>query len=357
MRISVARDNLARLISQVARVVESRNNIPVLSCVRMDAADGKLTARGTDLDIAITASVDADVEPGSICVDAKLLADIAKKAPADTVTLELDGCSLKVKSGRSRFTLQTLPAEDWPDIGDGDYTAEFTADLAALFAPVQFAISTEETRFYLNGVFLHTVNGRLAAVATDGHRLARNLGTEADEFKPVIVPRKTAAMLPAGDVKVELGATKMRITAGTMQMVSKFIDGTFPDYQRVIPANNERIVTVDRDGLRAAVDRVSVVANERGSCVRLSITSDEIAVSVRGGGEGVDTVPCLFSEPDGPNGEPLTIGFNSKYVVELLGNIPAGDIEIALADPGSPALLRSKKVDDALFVLMPMRVS
>lgn len=270
MKLTIPKSDLSRLITGVGKVVESRSTIPILSNVLLTATADTLTVRGTDLDIEATASVAASCSPGSICVDAKLFSGIVAKASGD-ISLSLEADKLIVKSGRSKFSLATLPAEDFPSFGDSKFDATFDIDLASLFAPVAFAISTEETRYYLNGVFFRGYDDKTVAVATDGHRLGRHIVGETAPFEGVIVPRKTVSLLPKGTVTVSVSTNRIQISSADFVMTSKLIDGTFPDYERVIPRNNDKIVTVDRDEMMKAADRVAAVSSERGKAVRLSI--------------------------------------------------------------------------------------
>lgn len=350
MKLTITREALNRVLTAVGRVIEARNTIPILGSVLLEAENGKLTVTGTDLDIVATASAQADIEQaGAICVDAKLLSDIAKKAGDSDISLSLADDKLVVKSGRSRFSLATLPAADFPDFGAASFTADFDIDLAALFAPVQFAISTEETRYYLNGVFLK--GGASEAVATDGHRLARNRGPALPDFAGIIVPRKTVGLLPKGAARVSVSDTKIRVVAGDFVLTSKLIDGTFPDYNRVIPAANEKVVTVDRDAMMKAADRVVTISSERGKAVKLSIAPGAIAMSARSDfGDAQDEVAADYS------GEPMDIGFNSLYVRDIFAVLPAGPVTLKLNDGGSPALITGG-LDGWDGVLMPVRVA
>lgn len=346
MRITISRQDLTRVLSAVTKVVEGRNTIPILSNVLLTVDGGQLTVRATDLDIEASASVALlDATDGSTTVEAKLLADIAKKATGD-IAMDLDAGVLTMKSGKSRFKLQTLPAEDYPSLSAGTFDTEFEVDLAALVAPVQFAISTEETRYYLNGVYLHTAEGRLVAVATDGHRLARHFGQETPEFTGVILPRKLVSMLPKGSVTVSLSATKVRVTSADGVLTSKLIDGTFPDYSRVIPRNNDNRMVVDRDTLLSSVERVSVVMSERGKAVKLAV-GDCLTLSV--GEQATEEVDATL------DGKPLEIGFNAKYLGDTLRTMPTGEVSFWLNDSGSPTRVTGQ--DDGLdCVIMPMRV-
>lgn len=354
MRLTIPKADLTRVLTTVGRVVEARNIIPILSNVLLTASAGRLQVTGTDLDIVATDSTPAEViAPGSLCVDAKLLSDIAKKAGGD-VTLSLEGDQLIVKSGRSRFALPTLPAEDFPSLDGGTFDAQFEIDLAALFAPVAFAISTEETRYYLNGVFLHTHDENLRAVATDGHRLSRHqiAYPGEDAFKGIIVPRKTVGLLPKGTVSVSVSESKIRISTGDFVITSKLVDGTFPDYERVIPTGNDKVAVFDSNAMRSAAARVSVVSSERGRAVKLAFADGAATLTVNNPDSGSATEEVAVSY----DSDPLEIGFNSQYLTELVGIFPAGDIRLALADSGSPSLFTSEKAPELLAVLMPMRV-
>lgn len=351
MHIVIHKEDLAHAVGAVAKVVESRNTIPILSCVMLTAAasassDGGLSVMATDLDILATAGAPATVNAaGSICVEAKLLTDIARKATGD-ITMILDDGKLVVKSGRSRFSLQTLPAEDFPDLGKHNYDAEFETDLAALFAPVAFAMSSEETRFYLQGIYLEPT----AATATDGHRLG-TISTDLPTFTPVIVPRKLVGLVPKGAVKVSVSQQKIRLETEELTLTSKLIDGTYPDYRRIMPKQNDKLVKVDRDALMKAADRVSTVSSERGRAVKLSISPGgvRLAVNSADAGSAEDEVEADYSD------EPLDIGFNAAYLKELLGVLPAGEVTIALADSGSPTLITGG-TEGLTLVLMPCRV-
>lgn len=339
----LTKNDLARLLSSVTKAVESRNTVPVLAMVRLVADGTNLQATATDLDVTITGSIPADGTL-SCCVDAKLLSGIVAKAGAD-VTMEHDGNTLTVKSGRSRFKLPTLPVEDFPDMASGDFAATFEADLSSAFASVAFAISTEETRYYLNGVYLEPT----AATATDGHRLAHT-AVQLPAFEPIIIPRKTVSLWPKGSANVSLSSRMVRVQTADLTLTSKLIDATYPDYQRVIPQNNDKHVLVDKAAMQAAVARVATVSTDRSRAVKLDIAPGQIALSVRGDAEATDAVEADYS------GEPIEIGFNSAYLAEILSAVPGDTVRIALNDAGSPTLFTAPDVDGVVTVLMPMRV-
>ena len=349
MRFSLAKAEFARLLSTTVKVVEARNTIQILSTVRLTVTAGKLTATASDLDIEVSASVQLlDAIDGAICVDARTLDSIVKKASGDIALEAKDGQAI-VSFGRSRFTLAVLPPEDFPTMDAGTFENEFEADLAELFAPVKFAMSNEETRYYLNGVFLHTVDGALTAVATDGHRLSSNTGAEGFDFDGVIVPRKAVDTMLAGKVQVALSRTKIRITSGDTVMTSKLIDGTFPDYRRIIPSANANIVRFDKVDMQAAVDRVSLIS-EKGRAAKFAFSDDSANIFLRGdGAEAADSVVCEI------DADPVEIGFNTRYMIDCLAVLPDGEVVMELNDAGSPALMHGGK-GGLKMVLMPMRV-
>lgn len=354
MDITIARADLARALTTVGRVVEKRTTIAILSHVLIDADAGVLTVRGTDLDVIMTAKAPANViTHGRVCVDAARLVDIARKMAGADVIMVLAGDKLTVKSGRSRFVLSTLPATDFPDFKEGEFDAMFKTDLAALFAPCQFAMSTEETRYYLNGTYLHVLDDKLCAVATDGHKLSFHEGPCPDGaagMPGVIVPTKAILATPKGDVTVSVSASKIRIEADDTVLVSKLVDGTFPDYRRAMPAGNDKRVGVNRADLQAALERVACVTSEMTRAAKLTIDGDTLRVDVMdaAAGSGTDEVPIDY------DGEPLTIGFNYRYLGEVLAALTGDTATMHLADPGSPGLFTG--AGTVQCVCMPMWV-
>lgn len=355
MKLSLPRADLARVLSATSKVVESRNTIAILSHLLLEADADGMHVTGSDLDITATARCDADViEEGRVCVDAKLIGDIARKAGNDIVSLTLEGDKLIVKSGRSRFTLQTLPAGDFPTMTVGAFATTFEIDLAGLFAPVSFAIAQDAARHYLEGIYLHVVEHRAVAVATNGHRLARHVGETAPAFPSVIVGQKTVSLISAtkGMVKLSISEELIRVNASDFTITSRLVEGTYPDYPRVIPVNNELVASADKADILKAADRVATVSSERGSAVKLSVVPGSIALSVRSVvGEAQDEVPAEYS------GEPVEIGFNSIYLRDALQVFPDGVVNISLRDSGSPALVTSPAYASLDVTLMPMRVS
>ncbi len=344
MRVSIDRSQLAHALAAVTRAIENRNTIPILANVLLAVEDGQLRLTGTDLDVEITTSLPVlDCQPGSVTVPGKMLADIAKRATGD-VTLELDG-RLTVASGRSRYKLEVLPAEDFPSFSVGKFDTTLQLDLAALVAPCVHAISTDKARQFLHGVFFHSHVGRLVAVATDGHRLVRNYGDEGNTEYGVILPSKLVAMLPKGVVKLSLSQTKVRIEAGGTVITSKLIEGAFPDHARLIPTGNTNILTVDRQQLIGALGRVSAIATDASRAVKLEV-ADVLCLTIAD--KAQDEVEAELE------GEPLTIGFNPKYLQDMLGAVDEKDVRFALADSMSPAVLTGQ--GNWTGVVMPLRV-
>jgi DNA polymerase-3 subunit beta len=279
-----------------------------------------------------------------------------------------DRAAMSILAGRSSFSLQTLPESDFPDLAVGDMTHKFTLPAAALKRMIdktQFAISTEETRYYLNGIYLHTAGiGKaivLRAVATDGHRLAQfdlEAPAGAEGMPGVIVPRKTVGEVQRlidgveGEVGIELSQSKIRFTHGAVVLTSKLIDGTFPDYGRVIPVGNDKQLEVNKRDFEQAVDRVSTVASERGRAVKLSLSAGHLVLSVTNPDSGSATEELEV----GYDADPLDIGFNSRYLLDIAAQLEGDAALLKLADPGSPTLIQDKDAKGATYVLMPMRV-
>jgi DNA polymerase III subunit beta len=352
LHITVERSHLLRALTAVTKAVENRNTYPILANVLLTAEADTLKIRGTDLDVEITSSCPAKCVPGVTTVPAKTLLEIVRKLPDGAeVTMVLADDTLIVKAGRSRFQLSVIDPESFPELGAGDFTATFTTDLSALFGPVQFAISNEETRFYLNGIYMHTVNGKLRVVATDGHRMARHDGEAAPDFTGIIVPKKTVGLVPPGKVQVELSATKIRITSGDVVMLSKLIEGTFPDYERVTPKNNDKVLSVDRSALGAALDRVSIIASDRGGkAVKLTVGEGLLIASVTNPDHGEATEEMAVASD-----LEFEVGYNASYLSEILRVAGGVEVKFAWNDAGSPALIEGDN-DNWLGVLMPMRV-
>jgi DNA polymerase-3 subunit beta len=367
MRATIERATLLKSLGHVQSVVERRNTIPILSNVLIEARDdGSIRLMATDLDLQVDESVPANVtQAGATTLSAHTLFDIIRKLPEGSqVELSAAEGKMQVNAGRSRFSLSTLPRDDFPVIAEGELPTRFelpAATLRQIIEKTRFAISTEETRYYLMGIFLHLVDDQLRAAATDGHRLARVTVAKpdgADGMPDVIVPRKAVAELYRlleeleGTVEVSLSPTKVRFGLGNAVLTSKLIDGTFPDYNRVIPTANDKLLKLDPKSFSAGVDRVSTIASEKTRAVKMSVDRDKITLSVTSPENGVATeeIPADYGS-DG-----LEIGFNARYLLDILGEIDGDTVEVHLADAAAPTLLRENDKSNALYVLMPMRV-
>jgi DNA polymerase-3 subunit beta len=372
MKLTIERGALLHALGHVQSVVERRNTIPILSNVLLEAKGDRLGLTATDMELAIVEQVAAEIgAPGAITVSAHTLYDIVRKLPEGSqVQLELagDGQSTTIKAGRSRFSLQTLPKEDFPATGAGDLPHQFplsAGDLKGLIDRTKFAISTEETRYYLNGIYVHAfASGKqkaLRAVATDGHRLARvemPLPEGAESMPGVIVPRKAVNELrklieeTTGSVAVSLSDSRVRFAFDDVILTSKLIDGSFPDYHRVIPTNNDKTLEVDRKSFRDAVDRVSTISSEKSRAVKLSLKNGSLTLSATSAEQGSATEELEVKY----EGSPIDIGFNSRYLLDIADEIEGDGMQILLADSVAPTLMRDMADAQALYVLMPMRV-
>jgi DNA polymerase-3 subunit beta len=367
MKATIERATLLKSLGHVQSVVERRNTIPILSNVLIEAReDGSLRLMATDLDLQVDESVPANVtQPGATTVSAHTLFDIVRKLP-DGSQVEITAAEgkMQVVAGRARFNLSTLPRDDFPVIAEGELPTRFelpAATLRQVIEKTRFAISSEETRYYLMGIFLHVVDEQLRAAATDGHRLARVTVPRPDgaEAMPdVIVPRKAVAELYRlleeleGTVEISLSPTKIRFGLGSAILTSKLIDGTFPDYNRVIPTANDKLLKLDPKSFSAGVDRVSTIASEKTRAVKISLDRDKVTLSVTSPENGVATEELAADY--GSDG--IEIGFNAKYLLDILGEIDGDTVEVHLADAAAPTLLRENDKSNALYVLMPMRV-
>ncbi len=376
MNITIERAALLRSLGHVQSVVERRNTIPILSNVLLRASDGELSLAATDMDLEIVETVPASVaRPGGTTAPAHTLYDIVRKLPdGSQVELDIngDGSLLTLRAGRSQFKLSCLPVEDFPQLSGGELKHRFTvaaADLRALVDRTRFAISTEETRYYLNGIYLHAAKSKtggaelpvLRAVATDGHRLARvemPLPEGADGIPGVIVPRKTVNEIrklideAADRIELSLSDNKIRFGFDSVVVTSKLIDGTFPDYERVIPVGNDKVMEVDAKLFAAAVDRVATISTEKSRAVKLALVRGTLTLSATSpeSGSATEELEVNYQE------SPMEIGFNSRYLLDITQQIEGEGARFTLADASAPTIIRDVADSTALYVLMPMRV-
>ena len=374
MKLTIERADLLRSLGHIQSVVERRNTIPILANVMLRAEGERLELTATDMDLEIVESVAALVHrPGATTAPAHTLYDIVRKLPdGSQVDIDCTGdpATLSLRAGRSSFRLGCLPVEDFPSMAEGDLPHSFafaTKDLMALLDRTRFAVSTEETRYYLNGIYLHAAASAdigqpaIRAVATDGHRLARvemPLPDGADGMPGIIVPRKTVGELrklledAADPVLVSLSDSKIRFAFGAVVVTSKLIDGVFPEYERVIPSANDKIMEVDGKSFAEAVDRVSTIATDKSRAVKLSLQGATLTLSATGAENGSATEALEVAY----RSDPLEIGFNARYLLDITQQIEGDVAQFAMADAASPTVIRDRADSSALFVLMPMRV-
>ncbi len=372
MKLTIERTALLKSLGHVQSVVERRNTIPILSNVRMEAGDGGLSLNATDMDLEIIETVSAEVAvSGSTTAPAHTLYDIVRKLPDGAqVELAYDGTDgqLTLKAGRSRFSLACLPAEDFPAMSTGHFTHSFTlpaAELRGLIDRTRFAISTEEARYYLNGIYVHAADSEgvavLRAVATDGHRLARAempLPEGAAGLPGVIIPRKTVAELrklideTGMDITISLSDQKVRFDFDDTRLTSKLIDGTFPDYERVIPTGNDKALEVDCKTFSQAVDRVSAISTEKSRAIKITVAPGLLTLSA----SSPDAGSAEEQIEAGYEATGMEIGFNSRYLLDILNQVEGDAVRLTLADSSSPTVVRDVADGSAVYVLMPMRV-
>ena len=374
MKFSIDRSALLTALQHVHSVVERRNTIPILSNVLIEAKEDGVYLTATDMDIAVIEKINLEksevMQLGTITTSAQMLYDIVRKLP-ENIKVELlseKNDRLGIKASSSSFALNCLPAEDFPSISQEEFKYTFsleTNDLIRLIDKTSFAMSLEETRYYLNGIYLHAVKDtdgeKLRTVSTDGHRLSRvdmNIPEGANEIPGVIVPRKTIMEIRklledhSDIINLSLSDNKIKLSFSNVILTSKLLDGTFPDYSRVIPEQNDKTVTISNQLLSEAVDRVSTVSTDKTRAIKVNISKGNLVISATNPDKGSasESLDVIY------DGEEVEIGFNSKYVLDVARQIKGNEIIIKLSDSVSPTLVYDKDDKGVLFVLMPMRV-
>ena len=374
MKFTIDRSALLTALQHVHSVVERRNTIPILSNVLIEAKEDGVYLTATDMDIAVIEKINLEksevMQLGTITTSAQMLYDIVRKLP-ENVKVELlseKNDRLGIKASSSSFALNCLPAEDFPSISQEEFKFTFsleTNDLIRLIDKTSFAMSLEETRYYLNGIYLHAVKDaegeKLRTVSTDGHRLSRvdmNIPEGANEIPGVIVPRKTIMEIRklledhSDTINLSLSDNKIKLSFSNVILTSKLLDGTFPDYSRVIPEQNDKTVTISNQLLSEAVDRVSTVSTDKTRAIKVNISKGNLIFSATNPDKGSasESLDVIY------DGEEVEIGFNSKYVLDVARQIKGNEIIIKLSDSVSPTLVYDKDDKGVLFVLMPMRV-
>jgi DNA polymerase-3 subunit beta len=371
MKLAIERSALLRGLGHVQSVVERRNTIPILSNILLEADGNQLRLTATDLELSMVETLPASVaQPGATTLQAHTFYEIVRKLP-DGAQIELsaiDANSMAITAGRSNFKLSCLPKEDFPVMTDGEMAHQFSIGaetLKRLIETTRFAMSTEETRHYLNGIYLHVFEEdgerTLRAVSTDGHRLAKvdvTCPPGAEDIPSIILPRKAvgeiAKLADSAENMVSIGLSdaKIRVSADSVTMTSKLIDAAYPDYQRVIPKNNDKSLSVGRSEILAGVERVATLASDKTRAVKFHLEGNtlKLLVSNPDAGSAEEELEVDFG------GELLEVGFNSRYLTDILSQIGGETIDIRFADANAPTLMRDPADDGILFVLMPMRV-
>ena len=372
MKFIIERATLLKTLNHVQNIVEKRNTIPVLSNVKIEALGDGISFKATDMDTEITEITDAKIiETGATTAPAHMLYDIVRKLN-DGSEIEIsfpdEKGQLSIASGRSKFSLSTIAVEDFPVIAADTLPTNFAMakeELKDVIDRTQFAVSTEETRYYLNGLYIHAkTEGEtkvLRIVATDGHRLAcveSPLPAGAEKMNGVIIPRKTVAEIrkllddsKTENVSISLSENKIRFMLEDITLTSKLIDGTYPDYERVIPTGNNKILEVSVKELSSAVDRVSVVA-ERTRAIKLITSKNHVVLTTSSPdlGSALEEVEAKYEH------DALEVGYNFRYLLDILNEIKGDNVEISFSDSSSPSVIHDTSDSSAIYVLMPMRV-
>lgn len=367
MKFTINREALLKPLQLIAGVVERRQTMPVLSNVLMVVDQDQLSLTGTDLEVELVGhvAVEAGSIGGEITVPARKLMDICKSLPDNAmIQVALDDNKVLVKAGRSRFTLSTLPAQDFPNTEEESGSLVFEmpqARLRRLLDRTSFAMAQQDVRYYLNGMLIEVNTNSLRAVATDGHRLAMcsvEAGIDISEKLQVIVPRKgimeMARLLVDGDepVYITLGANHIRARTGDFIFTSKLVDGKFPDYARVIPRNGNKVLVGDRQTLRQAFQRASILSNEKFRGIRLLLSNSQLKVLANNPDQEEAEEELMLDY----QGDAIEIGFNVGYLLDALSVLSGEQVKITLSDPNSSALLEESEAGDAVYVVMPMRL-
>ncbi len=365
MKLTAAREDLLAPLQSVIGVVERRQTMPVLANVLLSARENRLNITGTDLEVELVASSSVSLQQGGdITLPGRKLLDIFKALPEKvSVTLSTEGERMSIKAGRSRFTLATLPAAEFPLVEEINAQQSLTVaqgEFRRLIDKTHFSMAQQDVRYYLNGLLLETEGPSLRAVATDGHRLAlceMTLESKAKTNQQVILPRKGVLELQRilgteGTIDLAIGTNHIRAQIGDIRFTSKLIDGRFPEYGRVIPAAPARKVAADREALRQALQRTAILSNEKYRGIRLTARPDLLVVQAHNPEqeEAEDQVEVSYQ------GEEVEIGFNVNYLLDALSAIDGERVEIGLTDSNSSCLIHAPDVTHTRYVVMPMRL-
>ena len=366
MKFTIQRESILKPLQLISGVVERRQTLPILANVLLKADSDRLTLTATDLEVELVVSTSLDgTEAGTTTLPARKFMDICRALPdGSNLEISLDKDRAVIRSGKSRFVLATLPSSEFPAVDEIRPQFRFSisqSKLKRLIERTQFAMAHQDVRYYLNGLLLEVANSELRAVATDGHRLAfcqQESPVESEENQQIIIPRKGVMELQklleeSNDLaEVEIGTNHLRVASSEMRFTSKLIDGRFPDYQRVIPQNTDKVVVADREGLRQAVLRTSILTNEKYRSIRLQLEPNALRVLAHNPEqeEAEEEVAVDYS------GASLEIGFNATYILDALQAVADDSVEIHLSDSNSCCLIHAPGIEDCKYVVMPMRL-
>ena len=366
MKFTIARSHLIKPLQQVSGTLGGRANLPILSHLLLQIEDGQLSITATDLEVELIGrlTLEGDCEAGSITVPARKFLDICRGLPDDALlTVQLEGERISIRSGRSRFTLATLPASDFPNIEDWQSDINITitqAELRALIEKTQFSMANQDVRYYLNGMLFEIDGLTLRSVATDGHRMAvaQTTITQALASKQIIVPRKGILELaklldaPEQPVELQIGSANLRAEVNNFIFTSKLVDGRFPDYRRVLPQNTNKTLITGCDELRQAFSRAAILSNEKFRGVRVNLAQDSMRITANNPEqeEAEELLDVDFS------GDEIEIGFNVSYVIDVLNTLRCNQVRISMSDANASALIENCDDDSAMYVVMPIRL-
>tara|TARA_E500000178_G_C16927511_1_gene710099 strand:+ start:32 stop:1147 length:1116 start_codon:yes stop_codon:yes gene_type:complete len=371
MKFKILRSSFFRTLSHLQGIVDKKNSLPVLSNILIEAKENKLTLSSTDMDISIIEKIDCNVlEEGATTINSQILYDIVRKLDenCEIEIISNNGKLLTLRASGSRFSLACLPKEDYPIIDQDNSGTSISINSKILFKLIdktKFAISNEETRYFLNGLYFNinreNDHNVVTLVGTDGHRLAKfsyNLEIDIDEISGVIIPKKTIYELSKilseidDNVEILISSNKVIFLIGNIVFISKLIDGSFPDYKRVIPQNNNNVLKINREILLSAVDRVSTIANDKSPVIKFKLLKNILNLNT------INNESSTASEDLKINydGDEIEIGFNSKYIMDIVNNLEDEDISIKLKDNTSPIIALENSNTNLVYVLMPMRV-
>ncbi|HCG6612062.1 TPA: DNA polymerase III subunit beta [Vibrio parahaemolyticus] len=366
MKFTIERSHLIKPLQQVSGALGGRPTLPILGNLLIKVEENVLSMTATDLEVELVSKVtlEGDFEAGSITVPSRKFLDICRGLPDDAIiTFVLEGDRVQVRSGRSRFSLATLPANDFPNIEDWQSEVEVSlsqADLRTLIDKTQFSMANQDVRYYLNGMLFEIDDTTLRSVATDGHRMAVSQTQLGADFaqKQIIVPRKGVQELvklmdaPEQPVVLQIGSSNVRAEVNNFIFTSKLVDGRFPDYRRVLPQHTNKTLIASCDELRQAFSRAAILSNEKFRGVRVNLAGSEMRITANNPEqeEAEEMLDVTFE------GDPIEIGFNVSYVLDVLNTLRCEKVQVSMSDANASALIENADDDSAMYVVMPIRL-